>query len=703
MNGTGIGEVRTKLLNTDHKQWDCGMGVFDPGVVFYKQDPNGYVIIDGKRCKLVEAPDRSNPNVAILNGEVLENSFYENPKDNIICSTLVDSIDLPKGYTKAYYIYNTNLVSGTVPLISTNCVLNKKYGHIYWSCQQKSPNQSPYGATWRAGYVDENTNTTRCIMNSSNNKSILLYSDMRAGSGGQNITNDTGIFGYEITDKKQYKALINDNEYHDMTGTIQGQENNDDNLYFLSRCSDINLYYMFVVDEKKNLTFCAIPCQNATTGQFGLYEVVSNQFFGSDSIAGVGELLEPAPMTLRFEFSDNTYDPTVAGVGSSGTWTMQTGSKKNVWDWTNTNTSWATAFGGGGTGIPGAFADYDNNKVKVLMAGDTSTVTDFSRFFQNCYAITEICPIDTSNATTVSLMFSYCENCTKFSDMDFSSAIANNGTAAVYQCCKKMKKGPNIKFPTNNNFSLQNFFWGCENLEEVPLYDTHKCNAMNAMFSGKVKSGILVGKMKLKKVPLFDTSNVTSCNSMFSGCYLLKSIPLFDTNKVTNISKMLSFCNNLKEVPLFDTSNVTNMSNMFAGCCSLTSIPNFNTSKVTDMHNMFTGRALDTTAFEDVDMHILEVPNFDYSKVTRVDDFFSNNVDITEIPDMNIQANVTRCDNMFSNCPNVQTGAKALYDKLSVKSSITNHTDCFKNCGSNTETGRAELAQIPTTWGGELA
>lgn len=49
---TGIGKVRTKLLDTDHKQWNCGMGVFDPNKVFYKEDPNGYVIIDGKKCKI---------------------------------------------------------------------------------------------------------------------------------------------------------------------------------------------------------------------------------------------------------------------------------------------------------------------------------------------------------------------------------------------------------------------------------------------------------------------------------------------------------------------------------------------------------------------------------------------------------------------------------------------------------------------------
>jgi surface protein len=287
--------------------------------------------------------------------------------------------------------------------------------------------------------------------------------------------------------------------------------------------------------------------------------------------------------------------------------------------------------------------------------------------------------------------------------MDFSNAIDNNGTAAVFQCCIKMKKAPNIKFPSNNTFSLANFFWGCENLEEVPLYNTHMCNNMSSMFSGKSESGKLVGKMKLKKVPLFDTSNVTNFSNLFGGCYLLESIPLFDTGNATNMKNMLCFCNKIKNVPLFDTKNVTNIVGFCMCCCSLTSVPKFNTSKVTDMHNMFSGKAYTTTVFEDVDMHISEVPNFDYSKVTKFDDFFSNNIDITEIPDMNIEANVTKCNNMFINCKNVQTGAKALYDKLSVKSSITNHTDAFKNCGSNTETGRAELAQIPTSWGGELS
>lgn len=56
----GIGEVRTKLLDTDHKQWNCGMVLYDPNKVFFKEDPNGKVIVDGKLCIIVRSKAESN-------------------------------------------------------------------------------------------------------------------------------------------------------------------------------------------------------------------------------------------------------------------------------------------------------------------------------------------------------------------------------------------------------------------------------------------------------------------------------------------------------------------------------------------------------------------------------------------------------------------------------------------------------------------
>ena len=345
----------------------------------------------------------------------------------------------------------------------------------------------------------------------------------------------------------------------------------------------------------------------------------------------------PAANTLRFEFGDQSYSPVTAGVGSSGTWKKCDWFPGNVWDWTNTSTSWATAFGRGSTTNPGAFADYENNPVKVIAAGDTSSVTDFSRFFQNCYAITEVCPIDTSNATNVMLMFSYCTNCEKFPNMDFSSATASNGIVGVYQSCLKMVTAPNITFPSGNAFSLQNFFYYCENLKVIPLYDISSCTVMAGTFENCTS---------LETIPLFDTSNVTNMQYTFKNCISLTTLPLLDTSKVTHMGEMLS--------------------------CNLE------------------GRS----------MHLETVPNFDYSACKNFKLFMDNNSGITEIPEMNIEANVTRCENMFRDCPNIKSGQKALYDKLSAIGTITNHADCFLNCGSDTEEGRAELAQIPVSWGG---
>ena len=112
-----------------------------------------------------------------------------------------------------------------------------------------------------------------------------------------------------------------------------------------------------------------------------------------------------------------------------------------------------------------------------------------------------------------------------------------------------------------------------------------------------------------------------------------------NTTGITAMDDMFWGCSSLTSIPLFDTSNVTNMNYMFGNCSSLTSIPLFDTSSVTNMSYMF-----------------------DY-------------------------------------CTNVQSGALALYQQASSQTTPpSNHSYCFYSCGSNTTTGAAELAQIPSGW-----
>lgn len=134
-------------------------------------------------------------------------------------------------------------------------------------------------------------------------------------------------------------------------------------------------------------------------------------------------------------------------------------------------------------------------------------------------------------------------------------------------------------------------------------------------------------------------TNITNMESMFNGCSSLTSVTLFDTTACTNMSSMYKGCTALTTVPLYDTSACTNMYSMLAGCSSLTAIPLFNTSNVTNMNYMCSG------------------------------------------------------------CRNVQSGALSLYQQASSQTTPpSNHDSTFYNCGSNTTTGTAELAQIPSDW-----
>jgi surface protein len=126
---------------------------------------------------------------------------------------------------------------------------------------------------------------------------------------------------------------------------------------------------------------------------------------------------------------------------------------------------------------------------------------------------------------------------------------------------------------------------------------------------------------------------------MFSFCTSLETAQLFDTSSVTSINSMFRGCTLLETIPLFDTSNVTDMMYVFNGCSSLTFLPLFNTSKATNMT------------------------------------YFA------------------------SNCYKVQTGALAIYQQASTQTNPpTSHTGTFVNCGRDTTTGAAELAQIPSNW-----
>ena len=371
-------------------------------------------------------------------------------------------------------------------------------------------------------------------------------------------------------------------------------------------------------------------------------------------------------MTLRFEFSKKDYNPETAGVGSAGTWTKVDSPTLNVWDWENTNTNWQASF-------RKAFLD-ENNEVRVIAAGDTSSVTDVDNMFEGDYEnnpnqstyrliarnnIVDCVGFDISGAPDESdkvflataLKYArfdlsrqkqvyafYCDTLIEeIGDIDFSSSTSLTHIGMLFARCSKMRKVGVIKISPliTNAFGLVDYNRSMEEFGGI----------VGAGANGIILQGLCQVCNKLKKIEnIIDVSNATSS---------------------TSVQALFSNCNSIDHVNVTGLSGSTSMYATFSGCYNMKTLPDMDTSIVTDFRYAF------------YNMYSLErLPDLDVSSATDV-------------------------SNMFNGCNNVKYGILEMYNKLLARgASITSHTGCFKNCGIDTKEGSAALAQIPQSWGG---
>lgn len=82
----------------------------------------------------------------------------------------------------------------------------------------------------------------------------------------------------------------------------------------------------------------------------------------------------------------------------------------------------------------------------------------------------------------------------------------------------------------------------------------------------------------------------------------------------------------------------------------------------------------------------------------------TNGYGLTSIPNITLPTDTSVIvNNAFSGNKEVTGGALNLYNKFIAADWQGTHVSCFTNCGVNTTTGAAELAQIPSSWGGTMA
>lgn len=130
----------------------------------------------------------------------------------------------------------------------------------------------------------------------------------------------------------------------------------------------------------------------------------------------------------------------------------------------------------------------------------------------------------------------------------------------------------------------------------------------------------------------------------------------------------------LEVIATGDLSDARLMAGVFSQCTSLTRVADFTTT----------------------------------SNVTNFQAMFKLCSSLTNVPSVNITS-ATNAMYMFWDCPGVQSGALSLYQQLSSHSwpayTKSHNVGCvytFKNCGTDTVSGLAELNQIPSNYGGNL-
>lgn len=209
-------------------------------------------------------------------------------------------------------------------------------------------------------------------------------------------------------------------------------------------------------------------------------------------------------------------------------------------------------------------------------------------------------------------------------------------------------------FDTSNVTNMYEMF-AYTTIRTIPNLYTHNVTNMQEMFDHCYN---------LEVIPWMDTSNVTTMEAMMEGTQIV-SFPELDTHKVTSMWDMFRSCLHLKDVPMMDTSNVVTMKDMFYDCASLETIPTFNTSKVKNMSGILRSC-----------LKLRTVPLFD----------------VTSLEDISIA---------FSDDYRVESGALALYNRAKEvipPENTSAYIYAFRDCGAWTETGAAELAQIPESW-----
>lgn len=343
---------------------------------------------------------------------------------------------------------------------------------------------------------------------------------------------------------------------------------------------------------------------------------------------------------------------------------------------------------------------------------DYSNVTKTSYMFESCTALTSIVLMDLPKVTSVNQMFYGCTN-------------VQSGALALYE---KLLEQDGIN-------SYGNTFYNCGLDTETGLAELNQISIdWGGKFDDYNPAGLTANTIRIKyaqgETPtagdtqtlvdadeniwdIYKSSN--SWNEIFFNDANLLEVLSANITSITSMSAAFCGCTNLSKVCSLNLPNNKSGSQMFKDCTSLTAISKIKTDPITTASYMFSGcTSLVSVGMIKAGYNLSSTPHmfdgctalvkanlssFTLYSVTDATAMFKNCHSLTKIPSLSFNLSYLKyIDNLFQNCYSVSSGALSLYERLSQSTIIITHFSVFENCGRDTQTGAAELAQIPDDW-----
>ena len=126
------------------------------------------------------------------------------------------------------------------------------------------------------------------------------------------------------------------------------------------------------------------------------------------------------------------------------------------------------------------------------------------------------------------------------------------------------------KFAPRTGINCVQMFYGCENLVEIPLFDTSNATDAASMFART---------LKINTIPEFDMRNLIYASQMFDRSNI-ETAPQLNTISLQNADGMFQYCGNLKSVGKMDFSNVNSAILMFQVTNNIVNLGGFTGLKI---------------------------------------------------------------------------------------------------------------------------